>query len=303
MIGEICYWVFNMSIIATVMGLIVMLLRKIKAIPRRIFVFLWVVPFIRMVSPVGLSSPYSLMTLISKFTTRTVTVYAPTDFMSFTISNSIMAAADYSPITYKVNILDTVFKMAGAIWVTVAVAILITLAIIYATTLHAIRDAKPLKGNVFVSDKVDSPAVYGVLRPRIVLPANYSEENEKYILAHENAHIRRKDNLWRLLGFIAAGIHWLNPFSWIFLKAFLADLELACDENAIAGYDVPEQKQYARVLLSCSQSKDLFVSAFGGAKVRTRIENILSYKQMTAFSAIGFTVLIMAIIVTLVTNA
>ena len=129
------------------------------------------------------------------------------------------------------------------------------------------------------------------------------EKDMEYILKHENTHIRRGDNLWRLLGFLTAAIHWFNPLSWVFLKAFLADIELACDERAIAGYGKEEQKEYARTLLACARGKSLFVSAFGGAKVRTRIENILSYKKMTAFSAAGFTVLIAVIIFTLITNA
>ena len=109
--------------------------------------------------------------------------------------------------------------------------------------------------------------------------------------------------MWRIIGFITAAIHWFNPLSWIFLKAFLNDLELACDEMAVAGYETEDRKEYARTLLECSQSKSMLVSAFGGAKVRTRIENVLSYKKMTAFSAMGFTVLVLVIIVTLMTNA
>ena len=72
---------------------------------------------------------------------------------------------------------------------------------------------------------------------------------------------------------------------------------------AVSGFDVEERKEYARTILKCSQSKSMLVSAFGGAKVRTRIENVLSYKRMTAFSAIGFTLLVLVIIFTLITNA
>ena len=125
----------------------------------------------------------------------------------------------------------------------------------------------------------------------------------KYIIRHEKTHIKRLDNLWRIIGFITASIHWFNPLSWVFLKAFLNDLELACDEMAVSGYDKEERKEYARTLLSCSGGKSLLVSAFGGAKVRTRIENVLSYKKMTAFSALGFALLVVVIIFTLITNA
>ncbi len=307
MIGEICYWVFNMSIAASVMGLIILLIRRFKFIPHRASVFLWIVPFVRMIIPVGLSSPFSLMTLISKYTTRTVTVYAPVHSGDLDISvvttNFFMAAESYAPITYKYNILDSVFEIAGMIWITVAAAVILALVFMYVITMRTVRDSKHLRDNVYVSDKVDSPAVYGIFRPRIILPGTCGEKDMEYILRHENTHIRRGDNFWRLLAFLAAAIHWFNPLSWVFLKNFLADIELACDERAISGCNSEEQKEYARTLLSCAQGKSLFVSAFGGAKVRTRIENILSYKQMTFVSAIGFTALILVIIFTLITNA
>ena len=302
-IGEVCYWLINMSIVASFMGLIVMLLRKIRFIPRRVSVFLWIIPFLRMTVPVGLNSPYSLMSLVSRFTTRTVTVYQPSDDIAFSFSNSIRAAKSYSPITYKVNILGTVFSVAGMIWIVVSLALLIALTLIYVSTKNAVADSRHLESNIFFSDKVDSPAVYGIIRPKIIIPESYKDMELKYIIRHEKTHIKRLDNLWRILGFITASVHWFNPLSWVFLKAFLNDLELACDEMAVSGYDKEERKEYARTLLSCSGSKSLLVSAFGGAKVRTRIENVLSYKKMTAFSALGFALLVVVIIFTLITNA
>ena len=303
MIGWICYWVINMSIVASLMGLIVMLIRKIRFIPHRVSVFLWIIPFLRMVVPVGINSPYSLMTLVSRFTTKTVTVYQPSDDLAFSLSNTIRAAESYAPLRYKASFLETVFNVTGFVWIIVALALIIALTIIYISTKRAIADSKLLKDNVYLSDKVDSPAVYGIFRPKIIMPEAYKEKGTEYIIRHEKTHIRRLDNLWRIIGFITAAIHWFNPLSWIFLKAFLNDLELACDEMAVAGYETEDRKEYARTLLECSQSKSMLVSAFGGAKVRTRIENVLSYKKMTAFSAMGFTVLVLVIIVTLLTNA
>ena len=303
MLGSVCYWIFNMSIIASFMGLLVLLIRKIKGIPRRVFVFLWAIPFLRMCFPVWINSRYSLMTQISKLTTRTVTVYQPTEDIEMSYSNVLMQADSYSPLTFKEDLLKNIFEIAGLIWLIGAVSILIALIIIYVSTKHEIKDAKLLSKNVYLSEKVDGPAIYGIFRPRIILPFSYSEKDLKYIIQHEKTHIRRGDNLWRLLGFLAAAIHWFNPFSWLFLKAYLSDLELACDESAVADYTKEERKDYAKALLDCTQSKSLFVSAFGGAKIRTRIENVLSYKKMTLVSSIGFTILILAVIYTLLTNA
>lgn len=292
-----------MSIMASVMGLIVMLIRQIKAIPRRVSVFLWIIPFIRMTVPVGLNNRYSLMTLISRFTTRTITVFEPTKELAFSASNSLMLADSYSPVTFKQNRLEMVFEVAGFVWIVIACAILITLVILYVTTKRGISDAVHLKENIYVSGKVDSPAVYGIFKPKIVLPESYQDKENGFILRHEKTHIRRLDNLWRMLGFFAAAVHWFNPLSWVFLKAYLTDIELACDEMAVSGLEAGERKDYCRTLLNSTKSKSLLVSAFGGAKVRTRIENVLSYKQMTLVSGIGFTLLILFIVFTLITNA
>ena len=303
MIGWVCYWVINMSIVASFMGLIVMLIRKIRFIPRRVSVFLWIIPFLRMTVPVGINSPYSLMSLVSRLTTKTVTVYQPSEDIAFSVSNSIRAAESYSPFRYKADFLETVFNVTGFLWIIVALALIIALTIIYVSTKRAVADSTLLKENVYLSDKVDSPAVYGIIRPKIIMPVSYKDKDLEYIIRHEKTHIKRLDNLWRIIGFLTVSVHWFNPLSWVFLKAFLTDLELACDEMAVAGYEKEERKEYARALLECTQSKSMLVSAFGGAKVRTRIENVLSYKKMTAFSAIGFTLLVLVIIFTLITNA
>ena len=77
MLQEVFYWIFNMSITATITGGLIMLVRLIKKIPRRVTVFLWIIPFLRMAFPFGLNSPYSLMSLLSQVTTKTIVVYQP----------------------------------------------------------------------------------------------------------------------------------------------------------------------------------------------------------------------------------
>ena len=303
MLGAVFYWVLNMGLIASVMGLPVLVIRKVKRIPHRVSAFLWIIPYFRMCFPFGLNSPYSLMTLISRLTTRTVTVFQPAEAIAFSMTNAVMAADSYFPITFKVHTLRRVFEIAGLIWLIGALAIILALVMLYAAAKHEIRDSCILERNVYLSEKIESPAVYGIIRPRIILPAGFADAGREYVLQHERTHIRRCDNLWRLIGFLLTAVHWFHPLCWLFLKAFLADLELACDEMAVSKYSDEERREYARTLLNCARSKNVFVSAFGGAKVRTRIENVLSYRQMTLISAAGFALLIIAIICALLTNA
>ena len=292
-----------MSITAAVTGVLIMLVRLIKGIPRRMTTFLWIIPFLRMTIPLGLDSPYSLMTLLSKITTKTIVVFQPTDKISFSMMNSVMAANSYFPITYKVNILENIFSVASVIWAVVALAIILMLTAVYCTTLFEIKDSKHLRENVYLSEKISSPAVYGILRPKIVLPTSYKDRDIDLVIQHEKTHIRGLDNLWRVIAFLAVAVHWFNPFSWLFLKAFLADLELSCDERVLVKLGADRSKEYTSALLECKQGTTVFASAFGGARIRTRIENILSFRKLTWISLVAFIALISVIFYMLLTNA
>ena len=106
-----------------------------------------------------------------------------------------------------------------------------------------------------------------------------------------------------MIAFLIVAVHWFNPFSWMFLKAFLADLELSCDERVLVKLGADRSKEYASVLLDSKQGATVFTSAFGGARIRTRIENILSFKKLTWISLAAFIALISVIFYVLLTNA
>lgn len=312
------YWLLNMSILATAVGIIVLLIRKIRHIPRRVIVLLWAIPLVRFLVPFGIRSKFSLLSMLPRYAVRTVPiselVALPAQGQGFldvfpsekpvTMTNIGRWAISYRPMTYKVDLLADVFDYASFVWAVIAAAVLITLTLIYFVTKAELRGAKRMYDNVYSSQKITSPAVYGILRPRIIIPEHLRDaEGLDLILLHEKRHIRRGDNFWRLLAFITAAIHWFNPFVWIFLKCFLSDVELACDESALAKLPREKQKAYALELLNVQQSKTVFASAFGGAKIRTRIEHIISYKKMTVFSAVLFAAFVLAVAYMLLTNA
>lgn len=296
------YWILNMSIIASFIGVIVWLIGKIRMLPRRVFVFLWAIPFIRMLIPFGITSRYSLMTLVAKLTTRSITVYRIENAGPFawtiTWPNTVMVVEETSPMGYRSPSLKSIFAWASVVWLIGTAVVLLTAAIIYILTMREIKGARHWKDNVFLSDKVDCPSVYGVFRPRIVLPSSWTGQEIKNIILHENTHIRRKDNFWRLLGLFATAVHWFNPLSWFFYKEFLSNLEIACDESTVAKMSRQERKEYATTLVNATVA-----SGFGGAIFRKRIEAVLSFRRITVFSAICFAVLVLVIAFALLTNA
>lgn len=303
MLHEIFYWLFNMSITASVTGLLILLLRLIKKIPRRVFAILWAIPFLRLTVPVGINSPFSLMTLLTNLSTKSVVVFQPTEHTVISSANSVQAANSYFPITYKTNTLAQVFSIASAVWIIVFLAIVIMLLTLYITTMREMKDAEPWQDRIYYSDKCTMPAVYGILKPKIILPSAYKDKEAELVILHEKMHIRRADNLWRMLAFLTVAAHWFNPLCWIFLKAFLADLELSCDECVLADLGEKRKKEYALALINGGESKTVFASSLGGAKIRTRIENVLSFKKMTWVSLAVFTAMVIALFCTLLTNA
>ncbi len=295
--GDIFYWVLNMSIVASLTGIIILLLRSVKRIPRRVICFLWALPLVRMLVPIGVSGKYSLMSIISRFTTRTVTV---TEQPYTTMTNCIMAAEDYFPITYKVNIIEEVMRVGFFVWITVALALIIAITLIYFSTMKELRGAERIRDNIFVSDKVSTPAVYGIIKPRIIFP---KWDNDRYVLLHEQMHIKRQDNLLRIIAVSAVCLHWFNPIMWLFLKIYIGDCELACDEAVISKLPRTEHKGYAMTLLHYTEARTVYASPFGGAGVKTRIERILSYKKLSLFSTLSFVILIAFTVYFLLTNS
>lgn len=306
MLGEVFYWLFNMSLTASISGLIVLGLRAIPRLPPRFACWMWAIPLVRMWIPVGMGSRFSLMTLLSKITTRTVVVWERGD-MSFAFTNVVMAANSYFPVTYRINLLEELFRTVALIWLAVAAAILISFAVLYVTTKRELRDAVRLQENVFLSDKVTSPALYGILRSRIILPLGWEKrEDLSLILVHERAHARHLDNLWRVIAFVTAALHWFNPLAWVFLRVMLSDLELYCDERVMHKMDERERSGYALALVNSAQTRreqTLFASAFGGARIRVRIDRILSYRRVSLAATVCFTLLTLAIAYVLLTSA
>ncbi len=302
MVAEVFYWVLNMSIVGSLAGLVILLLRRIKRLPRFCVYVLWLAPLIRLWLPLSVSGQYGLMSLVSRFATKTVVVFEASG-ADVAFTNSIMAAKSYFPIVFKTNVLESVFSISGFIWIVVFCALIITAALLYYFTKSEVRKAAKVSGNVYRCGSVTSPAVYGIFRPKIILPDNVPDESLEYILLHENVHLKRKDNLLRCIAVVTACLHWFNPLAWLFLKYVFEDMELACDAKVLKALGGEEKKKYALALLNFASKKTLYTSAFGASKTRVRIENILSYKKLTIVSSVFFFALTTAVIVLLLMNA
>ena len=307
MLGDIFYWLFNMSIVASLSGAVLLLVRRFSKIPRRLIALLWAIPCIRMWVPFGIGGRYGLMSLLNalRYRTRIVYIYQSGNGESGTSMMNVTGATvdGIVPLTYREDLLRDLFRVAGIVWAAVFGLLLLLIVILYFSALRDLRGAAHLRENLYLSDRVTSPAVYGIFRPKIVLPASTPEADYPMILAHETAHIRRGDNLFRLVAFVSAALHWFNPLAWVFLRCYLSDAEQACDERVLAKLDEEGRRDYARCLLNQAERRTAFPAAFGGAKLRDRVKRIVSYENLTFFSILGCALLAAALTYFLLTNA
>ncbi len=298
MLSDTFYWLLNMSIVASLVGCVLLLLRLIPRLPRRVLYPLWAVVLLRLCTPLGIASDFSILKLLPH---KSVTFPGFPDSMPG--ANAIMVADDYFPIVFHSRSSGFLFTIASAVWATVAAILLLILLTSYGQAIRQSRHAKHWMDRLYISECVSGPMVCGILRPRILLPQGWEGRDLELILAHERIHIRRLDNLWRLMGLVAACVHWFNPLIWLFLKCFISDMELSCDEAVLRKLSAEQRTDYARTLLGSAQRQSLLLSPFGHAPTSQRIRNILSYRRLSAAATLFLSIAAACICVLLLTNS
>lgn len=296
--SDVFYWVLNLSLHGSLVCLVIWLLRLIRRIPRRVIYVLWLAPVLRLTMPFAPSLPWSFAGLLRTLGARAVTVPGYS-VKRIAATNTVKGADSYFPITYRTDALRGLFETCALIWIIGAAACLLTGIALYVMTRKELRGAKPLRSGVWVSEKVVSPGLVGIIRSKILVPPGMDGQLLDYVEAHERIHRRRLDNLWRCLALGICCVHWFNPVVWFSLRLFFADMELSCDEAVIRKLAPADRKGYAAALLSVAAGRDLFISAFGGAKLRVRIERVLSYRRLTIGAALAFAALTGAVLAVL----
>ena len=256
-----CQTLFTMTAAASVAALAVMILRLLlKKAPRWITCALWLVVFLRMVCPVNLDLPVSLMPasitsgaaaerVIPTTITPTVPETTPAQSAPAAAEEAEPAAAapaaNPEPASPGLDRNDFLF----AVWVMGAAGMALWGAVSYLRLRRRISEAVRLEGNLYETDRIDTPFVCGFFRPRIYLPVGLDPTDRKYVVLHEQAHIRRKDHLTKPLAYLALCLHWFNPVLWLAFRLFCRDVETACDQAVIRNFDRTDTAGYAAALL------------------------------------------------------
>ena len=303
---ELC----NRSIQAGYLILAIILLRLVwKRVPKLMYRFLWCLTGLR------LALPFTLETALSLIPKKTVIepeiLYATTPSVDSGIPavnqvvNPVMAESFTPAVGASVNPLQVFLTLSAWIWLIGLVALLLYGVISYIRLHYRVQDAVLLEENIFQSEKVGSPFVFGFLKPSIYLPYFLEEENMAYVIAHEKMHIKNRDHLLKPIAFILLSVYWFNPLVWLAYYLFCKDLELACDEWVIWNLETADKKAYAKALVMCSTERkfgSISPLAFGENAVKERIKNVLRYKNPTVLVFVMVMLVVLVAVLCFMTN-
>ena len=299
--NELFLKIINMSISASWLVLAVLLLRFVlKKAPKWVNVLLWGIVAVRLAFPFSIESALSLIPSaetippnIGMNTTPTINsgINAINNAVNPIISqsNTPMAGASVNPLQITIGIFEY-------IWIFGMIALALYTAISYWRLHRKVDTAVRYKDNIFQSENVKSPFVLGIIKPRIYLPFNMNGQDLEHVVAHEQAHIHRKDHWWKPLGFLLLTIHWFNPLMWLAYVLLCRDIELACDEKVIKELGNEQRADYMQALVACSVNRRMIAAcplAFGEVGVKERVKSVMNYKKP------AFWVIIIAVIICL----
>ena len=207
---------FNMSVTASWLVLAVVILRTLlKKAPKAITVFLWALVGIRLVCPFSFES---VLSLIPSAETVPEAVLTGTSFEVDTgISavdsriNGYLGDSYYEGVTVPAGNGMTVMGVLSVIWLIGIAAMLIYAVVSYIRIYRQVREGLRQDGNIYVCDRISAPFILGVFRPKIYLPSDIDKQDAEYVIAHERAHLKRRDHLIKPLGFLLLTVYWFNP--------------------------------------------------------------------------------------------
>lgn len=299
--------VLNMSITAGWIVLAVALLRLfLRKAPKWITCLLWTLVAIRLVCPFSFESILSLIPRTEPVSPEIVYSGISSDTETIAdMGNTIIYNTGAPETASSMGNVQIALLIASLLWI-LGIAGMLTYALVsYLKIRHKTKASLCINDNIFICDNINTPFILGFFRPRIYLPSALSKEDSEYVIAHEKAHIRRKDHLWKPLGFLLLSVYWFNPLIWLAYILLCRDIELACDEKVIKEMGTDWKKEYSSALLACSVPRKMISAcplAFGEVSVKQRIRSVLNYNKPTFWISFISLVLCIAMAVCFLTN-
>ena len=300
----------NLSISASWLILAVLVLRVVlKKAPKWVMPLLWGVVALRLVCPFSIESALSLIpsaeTIPSEIVTETREPVLYEQATLDIVTNPTLPSAAEVPVGVSRQQAQVDFNIYSVLWLAGMAALLVHALVSAGKLKRKLATAILLRDNIYESEFVDSPFVFGVVKPNIYLPMHMDEGTAAYVIAHEHAHLARRDHWWKVLGYLVLALHWFNPLVWVAYILFCRDIELACDEKVVKGLDGAARADYSQALLSCAAPKRAVAAcplAFGEGNIKTRVKSALHYKKPAFWVAAAAVLAVVIVAVCFLTN-
>ena len=308
--NELFLKIINMSISASWLVLAVLILRFVlKKAPKWINVLLWGIVAIRLICPFSFESTLSLIPSAETIPLNIGMDTTPTINSGISAINNavnpIISQSNTPMAGASVNLLQITIGIYEYIWIFGMIALALYTAISYWRLCRKVDTAVRYKDNIFQSENVSFPFVLGIIKPRIYLPFKMNGQYLEYVVAHEQAHICRKDHWWKPLGFLLLMIHWFNPLMWLAYVLLCRDIELACDEKVIKELGNEQRGDYTQALVACSINRRMIAAcplAFGEVSVKERVKSVMNYKKPAFWVIIISVIVCVGVAVCFLTN-
>ncbi len=300
----------NLSISASWLILAVLVLRVVlKKAPKWVMPLLWGVVALRLVCLFSIESALSLIpsaeTIPSEIVTETREPVLYEQATLDIVTNPTLPSAAEVPVGVSRQQAQVDFNIYSVLWLAGMAALLVHAIVSAGKLKRKLATAILLRDNIYESEFVDSPFVFGVVKPNIYLPMHMDEGTAAYVIAHEHAHLARRDHWWKVLGYLVLALHWFNPLVWVAYILFCRDIELACDEKVVKGLDGAARADYSQALLSCAAPKRAVAAcplAFGEGNIKTRVKSALHYKKPAFWVAAAAVLAVVIVAVCFLTN-
>lgn len=276
----------NMSMVANYIVISIVFLRLycrffFKSAPKWIICASWLFVGVRLVCPFSIESSLSDMPgeVIPSgiLVTRQGAIDSGVDFVNGG-RYSMLADA----LTPKPTQGVTPMQIVSVVWI-VGITLMLAYALVSTLRLRLrLREGVRLHDNIYICDHIPVPFVLGIFRPRIYLPSSLRPADAEYVIAHERAHLRRRDHIWKWIAYLLLTVYWFNPFIWLAYILLCRDIEFACDERVIRELGEQVKQPYAVALINCSIRRHTGLAyplAFGEVGVKARVKNVLNYKK------------------------
>ena len=219
--------------------------------------------------------------------------------------NDYLGDRYFEGVTVPANNGNNIMTILTIVW-TIGILLLVAYTVIsYWRLRRKVDTAVRYKDNIFQSENVKSPFVLGIIKPRIYLPFNMNGQDLEHVVAHEQAHIHRKDHWWKPFGFLLLTIHWFNPLVWLAYVLLCRDIELACDEKVIKELGNEQRADYTQALVACSVNRRMIAAcplAFGEVGVKDRVKSVMNYKKPAFWGVVLAVIVCVFVAVCFLTN-